>query len=46
MSVVGGDRFLETVENRVPYYGEYLVKEDGEWVLNDEYLEEPIAADD
>ena len=40
------ETFLETVENRVPYYGEYLVKEDGEWVLNDEYLEEPIAADD
>jgi cyclic pyranopterin phosphate synthase len=32
--------FEATVANRVPYYGEYMVKDgDGEWVLNDEYLE-------
>ncbi|MFB6308289.1 MAG: GTP 3',8-cyclase MoaA, partial [Haloarculaceae archaeon] len=40
------ETFRETVENRVPYYGEYMVEEDGEWVLNDEYLEPPPAADD
>jgi cyclic pyranopterin phosphate synthase len=40
--------FRETVANRVPYYGEYLVKEDGDWVLNEEYLEKqehPPATD-
>jgi cyclic pyranopterin phosphate synthase len=41
--------FHETVANRVPYYGEYLVKEDGEWVMNEEYVQRPstpAAADD
>ena len=41
--------FRETVANRVPYYGEYLVKADGEWVINDDYVEQPPprpAADD
>jgi cyclic pyranopterin phosphate synthase len=40
--------FRETVANRVPYYGEYMVEEDGEWVLNDDYIERPPApaADD
>jgi cyclic pyranopterin phosphate synthase len=33
------ETFRETVANRVPYYGEYLVREDGEWVMNEEYLE-------
>ncbi|MES3516162.1 MAG: GTP 3',8-cyclase MoaA [Natronomonas sp.] len=33
------DAFRETVANRVPYYGEYMVKEDGEWVLNEKYLD-------
>jgi cyclic pyranopterin phosphate synthase len=33
------DAFRATVAERVPYYGEYMVKEDGEWVLNEEYLE-------
>jgi cyclic pyranopterin phosphate synthase len=33
------EAFRETVENRVPYYGEYLVKdEDDDWVINDEYI--------
>jgi cyclic pyranopterin phosphate synthase len=33
------ETFVETVENRVPYYGEYMVRgEDGEWELNEEYL--------
>lgn len=27
------------VESRVPYYGEYLIKKDGEWVFNEKYLE-------
>ena len=41
--------FRETVRNRVPYYGEYLVERDGEWVQNEAYLpmEMPSpAADD
>ena len=41
--------FEATVANRVPYYGEYMVKEDGEWVVNEEYLDRPprpAAADD
>ncbi|WP_135822531.1 GTP 3',8-cyclase MoaA [Halostella litorea] len=33
------ETFRETVENRVPYYGEYMVEnEDGEWEMNEEYL--------
>jgi len=32
--------FRETVDNRVPYYGEYMVEgDDGEWEVNDEYLD-------
>jgi cyclic pyranopterin phosphate synthase len=39
------ETFRETVANRVPYYGEYLVEEDGEWVLNPEYADrEPGVA--
>jgi len=39
--------FRETVANRVPYYGEYLVEEDGEWVLSENYLDQsPIPDDD
>ncbi|MXR51380.1 GTP 3',8-cyclase MoaA [Halovenus sp. WSH3] len=33
------ESFRETVANRVPYYGEYMVREDGEWVPNEEYLD-------
>jgi len=40
------ETFEETVANRVPYYGEYLVEEDGEWVLNEKYVEKPATADD
>ena len=46
------ETFRETVANRVPYYGEYMVQnDDGEWVVNEEYIErgpveEPMAADD
>ena len=33
------EAFRETVENRVPYYGEYMVKNgDGEWEFNEQYL--------
>ena len=37
------ETFRETVANRVPYYGEYLIKENGEWVLNDKYLDAPTT---
>jgi len=42
------ETFRETVFNRVPYYGEYMIREDGEWVMNEEYLdkEAPLATDD
>ncbi|ELZ13514.1 molybdenum cofactor biosynthesis protein A [Halovivax asiaticus JCM 14624] len=29
--------FRAVVATRVPYYGEYLIERDGEWVMNDEY---------
>ncbi|WP_224449354.1 GTP 3',8-cyclase MoaA [Haloprofundus salilacus] len=33
------EAFREVVENRVPYYGEYLVRDESdEWVLNEKYL--------
>jgi cyclic pyranopterin phosphate synthase len=33
------EAFRETVANRVPYYGEYLVENDaGEYEINDEYI--------
>ncbi|WP_018257789.1 GTP 3',8-cyclase MoaA [Halomicrobium katesii] len=38
--------FRETVASRVPYYGEYLVEEDGEWVRNDRYLDQPVPTPD
>jgi cyclic pyranopterin phosphate synthase len=32
--------FRETVENRVPYYGEYMVRDgEGGWEVNDDYVE-------
>jgi cyclic pyranopterin phosphate synthase len=38
------ETFRETVANRVPYYGEYLVEDDdGEWVVNDAYLPSPFT---
>ena len=43
------ESFEQTVANRVPYYGEYLVEEDGEWVPNEEYMDfvdQSAAADD
>ncbi|RLM57348.1 GTP 3',8-cyclase MoaA [Halobellus sp. Atlit-31R] len=37
------ETFRETVANRVPFYGEYMIREDGEWVVNDEYVDAPIT---
>jgi cyclic pyranopterin phosphate synthase len=37
------ETFCETVANRVPYYGEYMVKEDGEWVVSDDYIDAPVT---
>jgi cyclic pyranopterin phosphate synthase len=35
------DTFEETVANRVPYYGEYMIQnDDGEWELNEKYLDD------
>jgi cyclic pyranopterin phosphate synthase len=39
------ETFRETVANRVPYYGEYMVEADGEWVVNEEYLDRGPALD-
>lgn len=34
------EQFRETVANRVPYYGEYMVEnDDGEWEVNEKYLQ-------
>jgi cyclic pyranopterin phosphate synthase len=34
------ETFRETVAERVPFYGEYMVRnEDGEWEVNDDYVE-------
>jgi cyclic pyranopterin phosphate synthase len=34
------EAFRETVDNRVPYYGEYMIRdENGEWVFNEDYIE-------
>ncbi|OVE84220.1 GTP 3',8-cyclase MoaA [Natronolimnobius baerhuensis] len=39
------EAFREVVSNRVPYYGEYMVKNDaGEWEVNDKYIEEFAGA--
>ncbi|WP_254534765.1 GTP 3',8-cyclase MoaA [Halomarina litorea] len=33
------EAFREVVHNRVPYYGEYMVRDgDGDWVVNEEYI--------
>jgi cyclic pyranopterin phosphate synthase len=41
------EAFREVVANRVPYYGEYLVKnEDGNYVVNEKYIEAPQATSD
>ncbi|WP_458187399.1 GTP 3',8-cyclase MoaA [Haladaptatus sp. NG-WS-4] len=34
------ETFRETVANRVPYYGEYMIRNDeGEWEVNDQYID-------
>ena len=34
------ETFRKTVDERVPYYGEYMIRDDdGEWVFNEKYLE-------
>nr|WP_284438481.1 GTP 3',8-cyclase MoaA [Halomicroarcula laminariae] len=33
------ETFRETVANRVPYYGEYMIEEGGEWVINEAYVD-------
>ena len=34
------EAFRETVDNRVPYYGEYMVRDDdGEWRFNEKYIQ-------
>jgi cyclic pyranopterin phosphate synthase len=36
------EAFRETVADRVPYYGEYMIRDDdGEWVFNEEYIDAP-----
>ena len=41
------DAFRRVVENRVPYYGEYMIKdENGEWVQNPEYVEKVETEDE
>jgi len=40
------ETFRETVANRVPFYGEYMVRNgDGEWVVNEKYLDDPSDDD-
>jgi cyclic pyranopterin phosphate synthase len=39
--------FREVVANRVPYYGEYMVRDgDGGWEINDDYLGVPAVGGD
>ena len=39
------EAYREVVTSRVPYYGEYMVQnDDGEWVINDAYVEEYVEA--
>ena len=40
------ETFKQTVENRVPYYGEYLIQKDGKWVPNETYRVVPTPTDD
>jgi cyclic pyranopterin phosphate synthase len=34
------EAFRTTVDNRVPYYGEYMVETEDGWEINDEYVDE------
>ncbi|EMA37656.1 GTP 3',8-cyclase MoaA [Halococcus hamelinensis] len=39
------EAFREVVGDRVPYYGEYMVRDgDGGWKVNEKYVEEPVSA--
>ncbi|WP_160133884.1 GTP 3',8-cyclase MoaA [Halococcus salsus] len=39
------EAFREVVDSRVPYYGEYMVRDgNGGWTVNEKYLEEPVSA--
>ena len=41
------ETFRETVANRVPFYGEYMVRNgDGEWVVNEKYLDDSAGGDE
>jgi len=40
------EAFGRVVEERVPYYGEYMIREDGEWVRNPEYVETADVEDE
>jgi len=40
------EAFRDVVHDRVPYYGEYMIKNDeGEWVVNDDYLQVESVGD-
>jgi cyclic pyranopterin phosphate synthase len=40
------ETFRETVANRVPFYGEYMVRNgDGEWEVNEKYVEDSAPAE-
>ena len=40
------ETFRETVANRVPFYSEYMVRNgEGEWVINEKYLDDGPAGD-
>lgn len=41
------EAFRDVVDNRVPYYGEYMVKDDdGEWMVNEKYIQGVTAQGD
>ncbi|WP_439026339.1 GTP 3',8-cyclase MoaA [Haloarchaeobius sp. DT45] len=41
------EAFRKTVTERVPYYGEYMVRNgEGEWEVNDEYIDAPPQTSD
>jgi len=40
------EAFRDVVHDRVPYYGEYMIKnDDGEWVVNDDYVQVESVGD-
>ncbi|MFC6835737.1 GTP 3',8-cyclase MoaA [Halomarina ordinaria] len=40
------EAFVDVVDSRVPYYGEYLVRDGDDWVVNDEYIGAPVSYSD